>query len=79
MELAGNFERAQFNYEQCIKIDHSWYPSYFGLSGFYNLGQDKRGDHYFYLFESMRLIMFMETSRHIEIFFKSLRKRKTIA
>lgn len=52
MEMTGNFERALFNYEQCTNLDHSWYPAYFGLSQiFYNLGQDAKGDQYFFMFE----------------------------
>ena len=52
MEAKENYERALFNYEQCIACDADWFPSYFGLSQVsYYLGNDKRGDHYFYLFE----------------------------
>ena len=35
MELEGNFERALYNYQQCISVDHEWYPGYFGLSQIY--------------------------------------------
>lgn len=52
MEHQGNFDRAIFNYQQSINEDPSWYPSYFGLSQiFYQKGDEKQGDHYFYLFE----------------------------
>ncbi|MBF0441578.1 MAG: hypothetical protein HQK54_06710 [Oligoflexales bacterium] len=53
MELMANQERAIFNYEQSIKIDPAWYPSYFGLSQiYYNLEDNNKGDQYFYLFEN---------------------------
>jgi tetratricopeptide (TPR) repeat protein len=52
MELEGNWKRAQYNYEQCVQLDPSWYPAYFGLSQIhYQLGDPNRGDHYFFLFE----------------------------
>ena len=52
MEAQNNYERALFNYEQSIACDADWFPSYFGLSQVsYYLGNDQRGDHYFYLFE----------------------------
>ncbi|TWW12156.1 hypothetical protein E3A20_03440 [Planctomyces bekefii] len=53
MEQQGNFDRAIYNYEQSIAADSSWYISYFGMSQvYYQMGDEKRGDHYFYLFES---------------------------
>ncbi|MFW7381236.1 MAG: tetratricopeptide repeat protein [Oligoflexus sp.] len=52
MEVEANWRRAQYNYEQCVQLDPSWYPGYFGLSQIhYQLGDDGRGDHYFFLFE----------------------------
>ena len=52
MEHQGNFDRAIFNYEQSLSIDPSWHIAYFGLSQiFYQMGNEKRGDHYFFLFE----------------------------
>ena len=52
MEHQGNFDRAIFNYQQSINEDPNWYPSYFGLSQiYYQKGDEKQGDHYFYLFE----------------------------
>lgn len=52
MEQQGNYERAIFNYEQAIATDPGWYIAYFGLSQiYYHQGNEKRGDHFFYLFE----------------------------
>ena len=52
MEHQGNNERAIFNYEQALAIDPAWYVAYFGLSQiYYQQGDEKRGDHFFYLFE----------------------------
>lgn len=52
MEAQGNHDRAIFNYEQAISLDPAWYIAYFGLSQVhYQLGDDKKGDHFFYLFE----------------------------
>jgi tetratricopeptide (TPR) repeat protein len=52
LEAQGNNERAIFNYQQSLKQDPNWYPSYFGLSQiYYNLHNPEKGDHYFYLFE----------------------------
>lgn len=52
MEAQGNHERAVFNYEQAINLDPDWYIAYFGLSQvYYQLGEEKKGDHFFYLFE----------------------------
>jgi tetratricopeptide (TPR) repeat protein len=52
MENQGNLDRAIYNYEQSLTIDPDWYPSYFGLSQvYYHKGDEKKGDHYFYLFE----------------------------
>lgn len=52
MEQQGNFERAVYNYEQSLSTDPNWYISHFGLSQiYYQMGDEKRGDHYFYLFE----------------------------
>jgi tetratricopeptide (TPR) repeat protein len=31
-EQQGSFERAKYNYEQCLNMDPQWYPSLFGLS-----------------------------------------------
>ncbi|SMF46706.1 tetratricopeptide repeat protein [Pseudobacteriovorax antillogorgiicola] len=54
MEMEGNFERALFNYEQCTTCDHGWYPGYFGMSQiYYHLGDDEKGDHYFFMFEEL--------------------------
>ena len=54
MEMEGNFERALYNYEQCTNADHNWYPGYFGISQiYYHLGDDGKGDHFFYLFEEL--------------------------
>lgn len=52
MEVLKNFERAIFNYQECLKLDPNWYPAAFGLSQiYYQSGEDKQGDHYFYQFE----------------------------
>jgi tetratricopeptide (TPR) repeat protein len=52
MEQQKNFDRAIFNYDQALKIDPEWYLAYFGLSqSHYQLGHEKDGDHFFYLFE----------------------------
>lgn len=52
MEMESNWSRAKYNYEQCVQLDASWYPGYFGLSQIhYQLGDESRGDHYFFLFE----------------------------
>ena len=52
MEAQGNHERAIFNYEQSLSVDPDWYIAYFGLSQVhYHLGDDTKGDHFFYLFE----------------------------
>ena len=52
MEIQGYIDRALANYEQCVNLDGSWYPGYFGLSqAYYQLGDNKKGDYYFYLFE----------------------------
>lgn len=54
MEMSGNFERALTNYEQCVNSDPAWYPGYFGMSQiFYHLGEEEKGDHFFYLFEEL--------------------------
>lgn len=54
LEMTGNFERALYNYQQCTNLDHNWYPSYFGISQIhYNMGEDEKGDHYFFLFEEL--------------------------
>lgn len=52
LEAEGNSERALFNYQQSIKIDLNWFPSYFGMSQIYYQRNDAtQGNHYFYLFE----------------------------
>ena len=52
LEIQGSFERALYNYDQAVKIDPDWYLAYFGMSQIhYNNGNEKRGDHFFYLFE----------------------------
>lgn len=52
LEMQGNIDRAIYNYEQSIRVDQSWYPSYFGLSQLhYQKGDSKNGDHYFFQFE----------------------------
>lgn len=52
MEIESNWNRAKYNYEQCISCDPAWYPGYFGLSQvYYQLGDESKGDHYFFMFE----------------------------
>lgn len=52
LEHQGNFERAIYNYQQSLALDPTWFPSYFGLSQiYYQKGDEKQGDHFFYLFE----------------------------
>jgi len=52
MEQQGNFDRAIFNYQQALTADPDWVAAYFGLSQIhYQTGDEKRGDHFFYLFE----------------------------
>ena len=54
LEATNQLDRAVFNYNQSVTIDPNWYPSYFGLSQIhYNLGDEKKGDQYFYQFESL--------------------------
>lgn len=54
MEIEGNYDRALYNYQQCIATDHKWYPGYFGMSQiYYHLGEDEKGDHFFFLFEEI--------------------------
>jgi len=54
LEQLGNLDRAAYNYEQSLSIDNSWFPSYFGLSQLnYLKGDDKQGDHFFFLFEEI--------------------------
>lgn len=52
MEQLENLDRAVLNYEESLKISPDWYPSFFGLSQvWYQRGDDKRGDQYFFQFE----------------------------
>ncbi len=52
MEQQGNYERAEYNYEQALTLDPGWIVAYFGLSQIhYQMSDEKRGDHFFYLFE----------------------------
>jgi tetratricopeptide (TPR) repeat protein len=52
MEYLKNNDRAIFNYEQALKEDPLWYVANFGLSQiYYQMGDEKKGDHFFYLFE----------------------------
>jgi tetratricopeptide (TPR) repeat protein len=52
MEAQENVDRAIFNYEQALTIDQNWYLCFFGLSQiFYQKGDERRGDHYFFMFE----------------------------
>lgn len=52
MEHLKNYDRAIFNYEQVLKEDSTWYVANFGLSQiYYQMGDEKKGDHFFYLFE----------------------------
>ena len=52
MERQGNHERAIFNYQQALNLDPGFCPACFGLSQiYYQMGDDKRGDHFFYMFE----------------------------
>lgn len=52
MEMLKNHERAIFNYQECLRLDSRWYPAAFGLSQiYYQMGDDKKGDHYFFQFE----------------------------
>lgn len=52
MEAQGNNDRSVSNYDQCLSEDPDFFPAYFGLSQvFYREGNDKQGNHYFYLYE----------------------------
>lgn len=52
LEGLGNNDRAIWHYEQSIRMDPEWYPSYFALSQLhYQKGDEKRGDEYFFQFE----------------------------
>ncbi len=52
-ESIGDMDRALKNYQESLKYEKNWYPSYFGLSQvYYHLGNEPQGDQYFYLFES---------------------------
>lgn len=54
MEIEHNYERSKGAYEQCLTLDPNWYPAYFGLSQvYYQLHDEKKGDHYFFLFEEL--------------------------
>ncbi len=52
MEEMGNYDRAILNYQKALEVDPGWHIAYFGLSqAHYQLGDDQKGDHFFYLFE----------------------------
>ena len=52
LEDIENFDHAIYNFQQSVRLDEEWYPSYFGLSQiYYRLEDDVKGDYYFYLFE----------------------------
>ena len=52
LEAQGSRDRAQYDYEQSIRLNSQWFPSYFALSQLhYAQGRESQGDHYFYLFE----------------------------
>lgn len=52
MEATSNFDRALYNYEQCINHDPSFYPGYFGMSQvYYQMDENNKGDYYFHIFE----------------------------
>ncbi len=54
LEAENQYDRAIYNYQQSIKKDSNWYPSYFGLSQiYYRLNDSPIGDQYFYLFEGL--------------------------
>ncbi|RYZ58564.1 MAG: hypothetical protein EOP07_06640 [Proteobacteria bacterium] len=53
-EIENNLERSKKAYEQCLNLDSSWHPAYFGLSQvFYQMGEEKKGDQYFTQFEEL--------------------------
>ncbi|MBC7660466.1 MAG: hypothetical protein H7249_12280 [Chitinophagaceae bacterium] len=53
-EVESNLDRSRRAYEQCLNIDSSWHPAYFGLSQvYYQLGDEKKGDQYFSHFEEL--------------------------
>lgn len=52
LECQGAWDRAIYSYQQSLKLDESWYPSYFGLSQVYYQMEDyDNGDRNFHLFE----------------------------
>lgn len=54
LELMSDWDRALSNYERALAGDPDWYPCYFGMSQvYYQLNQDEKGDHFFYLYENM--------------------------
>ncbi len=53
-ELENNLELAKKAYELSLTQDPDFHPSYFGLSQvYYALGEERKGDHYFSLFEEL--------------------------
>lgn len=54
LEAVADIDRALYAYEKSIQLSPDWHPSLFGISQcFYQKGDDKQGDHYFYAFEKM--------------------------
>ena len=54
LESKGEYKRAKYNYQQSLNEDPNWHPSLFGLSQIcYKMGDEKRGDQYFYMFEEV--------------------------
>jgi tetratricopeptide (TPR) repeat protein len=54
LETLGSYDRAILNYDECLKLDPSWYPAYFGLSQlYYHMQDEQNGDRYFFLFEEL--------------------------
>lgn len=76
LEQMEETERAVALYQESVRLDTNWYPAYFSLSQiYYNAGDERQGDQYFYTFESLapfNLYGNFETHKNIYIEFLSL-------
>ncbi len=52
LDAEGQHDRALYNYNQSLKIDPEFYPTYFGISQvYYHQGNNEQGDYFFYMYE----------------------------